>query len=462
MGGMHEAEPAGKKMLVRVREFDVGRDLRAVEELERRCQVGLSGDQDDDAAVEDKGSAQKKKTRSSKKKGMSLYVEQIGDPFSRVRHAPDHVILVAEYGEEEEVVGVIKACTRMVSRGKKKKHSSKQQCQFVKVACLLGLRVSPSHRCRRHIARAMRANAMCDRQCTDRHIDCFATYYRRLGIATELVRRAESWCAARGAAYATMATTASNAASLSLFAGRFAYAPFRRPVFLGHPVHRHRARVPRAHRVLRLPPPLAAAAYAALLPPAAAEFLPADLPALLAHKLTLGTYLAVERGGGEDPSRPPSFAMLSVWDATRSLRLRVGGAPALLRASLAAARALDRHAPWLQVPSVPDIFRPFGTYLLYGVRMSGPEGPALLRSLCRHAHNVARKNPACAVLAADLGPEDPAAAAVPHWPRFSCDEDVWCIKKLAANGNADGDDKEDDDWTTSPPAGLLFVDPREF
>jgi hypothetical protein len=58
-------------------------------------------------------------------------------------------VKVAEYGEEEEVVGVIKACTRMVSRGRNKKQSfssSKKQCQFVKVACLLGLRVSPSHR----------------------------------------------------------------------------------------------------------------------------------------------------------------------------------------------------------------------------------------------------------------------------------------------------------------------------
>ncbi|KAL6888785.1 hypothetical protein ACP4OV_009811 [Aristida adscensionis] len=435
MGVMPQAE-AGKKTMIRVREFDMARDIPAIEELERRCQVGLSGDQcpDDTAVAAGADIADKKKARkkNSKKqqRGMSLYAEQIGDPFARIRHAPDHVILVAEYGEEEEVVGVIKACTRMVSRGRKKLSLSSTK-QFVKVACLLGLRVSPSH--------------------------------RRLGVATALVQRAEAWCAARGAAYATMATTASNAASLALFAGRFAYAPFRRPVFLGHPVHRHRARVARAHRVLRLPPPLAAAAYAALLPPHAAEFLPADLPALLAHKLTLGTYLAIERGG-PDPALSPSFALLSVYDATRSLRLRVGGAPALLRASLAAARALDRHAPWLQVPSVPDVFRPFGTYLLYGLRMGGPEGPALLRSLCRHAHNVARKNPACAVLAADVGPDDPAAAAVPHWPRFSCDEDVWCIKRLAAGAaNADaGDDSEDDDWTTAPPAGVLFVDPREF
>uniref|UniRef100_A0A0D9YNA4 N-acetyltransferase domain-containing protein n=1 Tax=Oryza glumipatula TaxID=40148 RepID=A0A0D9YNA4_9ORYZ len=102
----------------------------------------------------------------------------------------------------------------MVTRGSSS--SLRKTNKFVKAACLLGLRVSPSH--------------------------------RRLGIATELVRRAEEWCAARGAAYATMATTASNAASLALFQGRFEYALFRKPRFLGHPVHRHRARVPRAHR----------------------------------------------------------------------------------------------------------------------------------------------------------------------------------------------------------------------
>ena len=150
--------------------------------------------------------------------------------------------------------------------------------------------------------------------------------------------------------------------------------------------------------------------------------------------------------------------MLSVWDSTRSLSMRVGGAPALLRHSLAAVRALDRAAPWMRVPSVPDIFRPFGAYLLYGVRMSGPAGPALLRTLCRHAHNVARKNPACAVVAADLAPSDPAAAAVPRWRRFSCDEDVWCIKNLA-----DGNAASDEDWAAPAPAGsVLFVDPREF
>lgn len=99
MGVMDEAAESMKKTMIRVREFDVARDLLAVEELERLCQVGLSGDQGSDsdhpAADHDAGAGKKKRKSSKKKKrGMSLYVEQIGDPFARVRHAPDHVILV--------------------------------------------------------------------------------------------------------------------------------------------------------------------------------------------------------------------------------------------------------------------------------------------------------------------------------------------------------------------------------
>ena len=85
-------------MVIRVREFDMERDLPAVEDLERRCQVGLSGDQadPDEASTVDEGGAKKwrRKKKAAKKQGMSLYVEQIGDPFARVRHSPDYVILV--------------------------------------------------------------------------------------------------------------------------------------------------------------------------------------------------------------------------------------------------------------------------------------------------------------------------------------------------------------------------------
>lgn len=79
----------GEKVVVfRVREFDMERDLAAVEELERRCQVGLCGDAAD-------GNGGGKRKTKKKKRGMSLSVEQVGDPLARVRHAPEHVMLVS-------------------------------------------------------------------------------------------------------------------------------------------------------------------------------------------------------------------------------------------------------------------------------------------------------------------------------------------------------------------------------
>lgn len=79
----------GAKDQLRVRESDMERDLAAVEELERRCQVGLSGDT---AADDGKDGSRK---RRKKKTGMSLSVEQVGDPLARVRHTPEHVMLVS-------------------------------------------------------------------------------------------------------------------------------------------------------------------------------------------------------------------------------------------------------------------------------------------------------------------------------------------------------------------------------
>ncbi|KAI4989887.1 hypothetical protein ZWY2020_038250 [Hordeum vulgare] len=114
------------------------------------------------------------------------------------------------------------------------------------------------------------------------------------------------------------------------------------------------------------------------------------------------------------------------------------------RTSSSVVRALDRVVSWLRMPSVSDIFRPFGAYLIYSVSMFGPEGPALLRTLCSHAHNIARNNPACGVVVADLSPDDPTAAAIPSWRRFSCDEDVWCIKNLS-----DSNATSFSDWPSS-------------
>jgi hypothetical protein len=89
-----------KKVSFRVREFDMERDLAAVEDLERRCQVGLCGDDTTPDADHDSGGGGKlrkttKTKKKKKKKGMTLSVELVGDPLARVRHAPEHVMLVS-------------------------------------------------------------------------------------------------------------------------------------------------------------------------------------------------------------------------------------------------------------------------------------------------------------------------------------------------------------------------------
>ncbi|KAG6526465.1 probable N-acetyltransferase HLS1-like [Zingiber officinale] len=402
--------------MIRVREFEMEKDLKTVEELERRCDVG--------PMVDVGGTKKENEKKEKKKKSLSIFVDLLGDPLSQVRHCPDHVMLVAEWGEKKEMVGVIRACIKMVTRGK--------DSIYVKVAYILGLRVSPHH--------------------------------RRLGIGTKLVEGAEWWSAARGAEYAYMATDGANAASINLFTGRLAYARFRSPALLAHPVHAHRLPLSSSDTVLHLPPRAAAALYERIFPPSAVEFLPADFPALLSHPLTIGTFLAIPSssaaGAGAAAGEVPatSFAVMSLWDSTRVLRLRVAGAPAAARAALAVLRAVDGGVPWLRVPSVRDFFRPFGVYLMYGLHMSGREGPRLMRRLCRVAHNAAVSDGDCAAVVAEVGPGDPVRAAVPYWKRFSYDEDVWCMKRLLGHSDGVGDD-----WLAAQPATeVIFVDPREF
>ena len=63
--------PAGEmENLVVVREYDEGRDKVAVEEMERRCEVGQRGKP-------------------------SLVTDLMGDPICRVRNFPSHVMLVS-------------------------------------------------------------------------------------------------------------------------------------------------------------------------------------------------------------------------------------------------------------------------------------------------------------------------------------------------------------------------------
>ncbi|KAJ4796326.1 Acyl-CoA N-acyltransferases (NAT) superfamily protein [Rhynchospora pubera] len=392
-------------MAVVIREYDPTKDLLGAEEVDRVCEVGPSGT-------------------------MSLYTDHLGEPLARIRNSPAYLMLVAETtGPTKQIVGLVRGTVKMVTCGKKTKRGAKISSPiYTKVGYILGLRIHPSH--------------------------------RRMGIGLLLVRRMEDWFKEKGSEYSYMATEKDNEASVQLFTGRCGYTKFRTPSILVHPVYAHRRRISRHVSIIQLSPSDAEALYRARF--ALIEFFPRDIDKVLANPLTLGTFLAVSENDYQWPgieaflkNPPESWAVVSVWDLDSVFRLELRGAPALWRGVAAVSRAVDRMAPWLNVPAIPNIFRSFGTWFMYGLGGEGSKKARMVRSLCAYVHNNARGR--VSVLATEVAASDPVRKAVPKWKRLSCDEDLWCLKRLGEEYS----DGEVGDWTKSTPGSTIFVDPRE-
>ncbi|KAE9466801.1 hypothetical protein C3L33_01296, partial [Rhododendron williamsianum] len=286
-------EGGGAVVVLVVRPFDAKRDCGEVEELERRCEVGPSGK-------------------------LSLFTDLLGDPICRVRHSPSYNMLVAETVtvskdgvEEREIIGMIRGCIKTVTCGKKLSRvgndgrdlpANKALPVYTKLAYILGLRVSPSH--------------------------------RRSGIALELVTRIEEWFTQNGAEYSYMATENDNKPSVTLFTQKCGYSKFRTPSILVQPVFAHRIRVSTRVAILKLTCSEAETLYRRRF--STTEFFPRDIDSVLNNKLNLGTFLAVPSGSytpgswpGPDEflSGPPeSWAVMSVWNSKDVYRLEVRGA----------------------------------------------------------------------------------------------------------------------------------------
>lgn len=403
----------GKKRsqkLIHIREIDPEKDVKKVEELERRCEVGPCD-------------------------SFSLYTDLMGDPVCRIRHSPAYIMLVAEYGAEREMVGLIRGSIKAVVCGNKQPRRGEKQKQitlFANVAYILGLRVSPTH--------------------------------RRMGIGLSLVRAVEEWSRRNGADYAYMATEKDNEASLKLFVEKCGFTKFRTPAILVHPVHSHSKRISSRANIQKLDVAEAERFYRECM--GTAEFFPKDIDAVLGNKLSLGTWVAVSRA--EQWQRPGSYgattggstswAIISVWDTKEVFKMCVKGVRMATRVYAATSRFLDRALPWFKIPSIPDVFHSFGVAFLYGVHAEGPRGGELMNHLCRFAHNLAKEK-GYRLIATEVGGCDPLKQCIPHWNCFSCPEDLWCIKKLAST-SAEGE--EEYDWSKSPPGVRIFVDPREF
>ncbi|XP_074286053.1 putative N-acetyltransferase HLS1 [Silene latifolia] len=385
-----------------VREYDEEKDKEKVEEMEIQSELGQQDG-----------------------KSSTLVTHLLGDPLGRIRHFPSRIMMVAEY--EGEMVGVIRCGIKTVTRGKK----IDDPPIYVKLAYILGLRVSPMH--------------------------------RQKGVATKLVKRTEEWCKENGAQYVYMMTDCSNEPSINLFTRKFDYTKVCTPTVLGQPVHAHRKPITSGTTIIRVSPQLAESMYRHIF--RNSEFFPKDIGMVLSSKLNLGTFIAVPRGylPKWDPKKelPPCFAIMSVWNTKEVYQLELKGAAKLTKAFCLGSRVLDAHMPWLRVPSIPNVFSPFGFYFLYGLHMEGKGSLSLMKGLCNFAHNMARKDVACGAVVAEVAPWDPVCEVIPHWKKFSWNEDLWCMKKLAKDGS--DEESEPLDWVSSRSTlPTLFVDPRDF
>ncbi|KAL8193698.1 hypothetical protein R6Q57_026390 [Mikania cordata] len=404
--------------VVIIREFNPKTDRERVEQVERSCEVGPSGE-------------------------YSLHADLLGDPVCRIRNSPAYLMLVAETvvtenngAKTNEIVGMIRGCIKTVTCGRKlcRKNNFPPEPRpvFTKLAYILGLRVSPSH--------------------------------RRMKIGFELVCRMEDWFRVRGAEYSYIATDATNKASVNLFTGKCGYSKFRNPCVLVHPVFAHRLHINQQVTIIKLSCYDAEIIYRRTS--STTEFFPRDIDSVLANKLNLGTFLAIPKdyahtmswGGSEqflsDP--PHSWAIMSVWNCNDVFKLEVKGASWLEKGFVKTTRVLDQVFPFLNLPSLPEIFNPFGLHLLYGLGGEGPFYLKLAKALFGYAHNLAKKRK-CGVVATEVSSNDPLRSVIPHWKVLSF-TDLWCIKRL----DEDYSDGHIGDWRKSQPDISFFLDPREF
>jgi GNAT superfamily N-acetyltransferase len=349
---------------------------------------------------------------------------------------------------DNEIVGMIRGCIKTVTCGKKlsrpTKNTNEQNSNhvpvFTKLAYILGLRVSPNH--------------------------------RRMRIGLKLVQKLEQWFRENGAEYSYMATENDNVASVNLFTDKCGYSKFRTPSILVNPVFAHPVKTSSSKvTIIKLNPNDAELIYRNKF--STTEFFPRDIDSVLKNKLTLGTFLAVPKNGlGFGPNKwnwnwtgpesflmdpPSSWALISVWNCKDLFTLEVKGASRVRRLLAKTTRVIDKTFPWLRLPSIPNFFEPFGFHLMYGIGGEGPEVMNMVKALCGFAHNLAMKN-GCSAVATEVSSCDPLRFAIPHWKALSCEEDLWCIKRLGE----DYSDGSVGDWTKSKPEFSIFVDPREF
>ncbi|KAG5515080.1 hypothetical protein RHGRI_036202 [Rhododendron griersonianum] len=375
-------------------------DKIRVEDLERRCGVGPADH--------------------------AFFTDTMGDPICRIRNSPMYNMLVAEFGNE--IVGVIQGSIKVVTI-----HINPSK-DMAKVGYILGLRVSTRH--------------------------------RHNGIGSTLVHHLEQWFVANGVDFAYMATEKDNLPSVNLFTEKLGFIKFANPTILVHPIHQIPFQLPSRIEISKLRIEQAEFLYRKFM--GSADFFPLDIDKVLGSKLSLGTWVAYPKGEtwgeyreGVQAVIPDSWAMLSVWNSGEVFKLRIGKQTASCFLYEMYSRLVDRLFPWFKSGEVfPDLSDPFGFYFMYGVHREGPRSGNMVRTLCKFVHNMASKSGGgCKVIVTEVGGTgEELRHHIPHWKLLSCPEDLWCMKPLR---NKETETARLREMTKTPPAGALFVDPRE-
>lgn len=299
---------------------------------------------------------------------------------------------------------------------------------LAKVGYILGLRVSPFH--------------------------------RRKGIGSSLVHHLEEWFVGNQVDYAYMATEKDNNASVNLFVNKLQYVKFRTPAILIHPVKSRPLKISSKVEIFKINEENAEYLYRRFM--GLTEFFPADIDKVLGNKLSLGTWVACERGEhaqfGQNGNFPSNWAMLSVWNSGGLFKLRIGKAPVSCLMYSEVSKVIDKAFACFNMPTLLcSLFEPFGFYFLYGVHQEGEVSRKMVRALCRYVHNMARVDVDCKMVVTELGRYDERVRPhIPHWRMLSCLEDLWCIKALKSEHI-----ESVNELTRIPQTKPLFVDPRE-
>ncbi|KAG6762486.1 N-acetyltransferase HLS1-like [Populus alba x Populus x berolinensis] len=351
-------------------------------------------------------------------KRVVLFTDTMGDPICRIKNSPMYKMLIAELGSE--LVGVIQGSIKLATVHKPPKN-------LARLGYVLGLRIAPLH--------------------------------RRKGIGLKLVLELEKWFVANDVDYAYMATEKDNEASVNLFIKKLGYAEFRTPAILVNPVDRRALRLSSKTEVAKLRIEEAEFLYRKLM--TSTEFFPDDIGNILRNRLSLGTWVAYQRGeswdgSGSDGKFPSSWAMLSVWNSGELFKLRIGKAPLSCLTYTKISRLIDKIFPCFKFSAIPDFFSPFGFYFMYGLHLEGPLSGKLVGDLCQFVHNMATKTKDCKVIVTEVGGKEMLRPNIPYWKSLSCPEDLWCIKAM----------KNEESTIlqlpkTPPTTTSLFVDPRE-